>query len=63
MLIIVALGIMSPVWMPVIIALVLAQKFVPARTTIDVPLAQLIIGFGILMVIAHSKVTALTPFM
>jgi predicted metal-binding membrane protein len=39
MLMLVALGVMSITWMAVITVLVLAQKLLPPKATIDVPLA------------------------
>ena len=57
----VALGVMSITWMSVIAVLVLAQKLLPARAAIDVPLALAIVGLGILIVIAPSSVPELTP--
>ena len=56
-----ALGVMSVTWMSVIAGLVLAQKLLPARAAIDVPLALAIVGPGILIVIAPSSVPELTP--
>jgi predicted metal-binding membrane protein len=56
MLMLVALSIMSVTWMSVIAALVLAQKLLPARAIIDVPLALAIVGLGILIVIAPSSI-------
>jgi predicted metal-binding membrane protein len=50
----VALGVMSVMWMSVIAVLVLAQKLLPARAAIDVPVALAIIGLGILIIIAPS---------
>jgi predicted metal-binding membrane protein len=61
MLMLVALGAMSVTWMSVIAVLVLAQKFLPARTAIDVPVALAIVGLGTLIVIAPSSVPGLTP--
>jgi predicted metal-binding membrane protein len=61
MLMLVALGVMSITWMSVIAVPVLAQKLLPARAAIDVPLALAIIGLGILIVIAPSSVPGLTP--
>ncbi len=63
MLMLVALGVMSVTWMSVIAVLVLAQKLLPARTVIDVPLAPAIVGLGILIVITPSSVPGLTPLM
>jgi predicted metal-binding membrane protein len=61
MLLLVALGVMSVTWMSVIAVLVLAQKLLPPRAAIDVPLALAIVGLGILIVIAPSSVPGLTP--
>jgi len=61
MLMLVALGIMSITWMSVIAILILAQKVLPARAAIDVPLALAIVGLGILILIAPSSVPGLTP--
>jgi predicted metal-binding membrane protein len=61
MLMLVALGVMSVTWMSVIAVLVLAQKLLPAKAAIDVPLALAIVGLGVLIVIAPSSVPGLTP--
>jgi predicted metal-binding membrane protein len=61
MLMLVALGVMSVTWMCVIAVLVLAQKLLPARAAIDVPLALAVVGLGILIVLAPSLVPGLTP--
>ena len=63
MLMLVALGVMSVTWMSVIAALVLAQKLMPLKAAIDVPLALAIVGLGILIVLAPSSVPGLTPSM
>src|SRR5262249_61186271 len=57
----VALGVMSVTWMAVIAVLVLAQKLLPPRVAIDVPLALAIIGLGIVIIAAPSAVPGLTP--
>ncbi len=57
----VALGIMSIPWMAVITVVVLAQKLLPAKVAIDVPLALAITGLGILIILAPSSVPGLTP--
>ena len=49
--------------MSVIAVLVLAQKFLPSKAAVDVPLALAIVGLGILIVIAPSSVPGLTPTM
>jgi predicted metal-binding membrane protein len=61
MLMLVALGLMSITWMSVIALLVLAQKLLPAKAAIDVPLALAIVGLGVLIVIAPSSVPGLMP--
>jgi predicted metal-binding membrane protein len=60
MLILVALSVMSVTWMAVVAALVLAQKLLPAKAAIDLPLALAIVGLGLLVVIAPSSVPGLT---
>jgi predicted metal-binding membrane protein len=61
MLMLVALGVMSVTWMSAIAVVVLVQKLLPAKASIDVPLALAIIGLGILIVIAPSSVPGLAP--
>jgi predicted metal-binding membrane protein len=61
MVMLVALSIMSVTWMVVIACLVLAQKLLPARAVIDVPLALAITGLGILIIVAPSSVPGLVP--
>ncbi len=51
----VALGVMSVRGMSVIAVLVLAQKLLPARAAIDVPVALAIVGVGILILTAPSS--------
>ena len=63
MLMLVAVGVMSIAWMSVIAVLAVAQKLLPAKTTIDVPLALAIVGFGILIIVAPSAIPGLTPSM
>lgn len=61
MLMLVALGVMSVTWMCVIAALGVAQKLLPAKAAIDVPVALAIVGLGVLIVIAPSSVPGLMP--
>ncbi len=61
MLLLVVLGVMSVTWMSVVAVLVLAQKLLPAKAAIDVPLALAIAGLGVLIVLAPSAVPGLTP--
>jgi hypothetical protein len=41
--------------------LVLAQKLLPAKAAVDVPLALAIVGLGIWIIIAPSSVPGLIP--
>jgi predicted metal-binding membrane protein len=61
MAVLVAVGIMSITWMSVIAVLVLAQKLLPAKAAIDVPLALAVAGLGIWFIIAPSSVPGLMP--
>src|SRR6266511_1441896 len=63
MLMLVALGVMSLVWMSIIAAVVLAQKLLPAKAAIDVPVAVAILGLGIWIILAPASVPGLTPSM
>jgi predicted metal-binding membrane protein len=57
----VVLGAMSITWMAVIAVLVVAQKLLPAKTAIDLPLALAIAGLGVVIVITPSPVPGLSP--
>ena len=59
----VALGVMSIGWMALITVLVAAQKLLPPRAAIDVPLALAIIVFGLLIIVEPSSVPGLAPAM
>jgi predicted metal-binding membrane protein len=61
MVMLVALGVMSVTWMSVIAVLVLAQKLLPAKAAVDVPLALAIIGLGVWIVLAPASVPSLVP--
>jgi len=61
MLMLVALGVMSITWMAVIAILVLAQKLLPPKAAVDVPLALAITGLGIWIILAPLSVPGLTP--
>ena len=61
MVMLVALGVMSVTWMLVIAMLVLAQKLLPAKAAVDVPLALAIIGLGIWIILAPASVPGLVP--
>ena len=61
MVMLVALGVMSVTWMFVIAVLVLAQKLLPAKAAVDVPLALAIIGLGIWIILAPASVPGFVP--
>ena len=57
----VAVGVMSVTWMSVVAILVLAQKLMPPKAAVDVPLALAIVGLGIWIVLTPSSVPGLVP--
>jgi predicted metal-binding membrane protein len=57
----VALDVMSLFWMSAVAVLASAQKLLPAKAAIDVPLALALVGLGVAIVIAPSLVPGLTP--
>ena len=59
----VALGVMSLVWMSVLTVIVAAQKLLPSRAAIDAPLAVALIGLGIWIIVAPASVPGLVPVM
>jgi predicted metal-binding membrane protein len=61
MLLLVALGVMNLTWMSVIAVLVLAQKLLPPRAAVDVPLALGIVGLGTWIVLVPWSVPGLMP--
>jgi len=61
MLMLVALGVMSVIWISVIAMLALGQKLLPAKAAVDVPLALAIVGLGVWIIIAPWSVPGLTP--
>ena len=61
MVMLVALSVMSVIWMSVIAVLTLSQKLLPAKSAVDVPLALAIVGLGILILLAPASVPGLTP--
>ena len=63
MLILVGLSVMSIAWMAIIAVLVVAQKLLPRRAALDVPLALAIIGLGVLIIVAPSTIPGLMPAM
>ena len=59
----VAVSAMSVPWMSVIAILVFAQKLLPTKAVVDLPVALAIVGLGILILIAPSSVPGLRPSM
>jgi predicted metal-binding membrane protein len=57
----VALDVMSLFWMAVVAVLACAQKLLPAKAAIDVPLALAIVGLGLVIVLAPSLLPGLAP--
>ena len=57
----VALDVMSLLWMAVLAAVCCAQKLLPAKAAVDIPLALALIGLGLVLVIAPAHVPGLTP--
>jgi predicted metal-binding membrane protein len=50
MVVLVAVDVMSVAWMSVVAALVVAQKLLPPRAFVDVPVAMAIVGVGIMVI-------------
>jgi len=61
MAVLVAIDVMSLFWMAAVTVVTCAQKLLPAKAAIDVPLALAISGLGLVMIIAPSLVPGLTP--
>ena len=59
MLVLLALGAMSISWMAAIAVLVLVQKLLPLRTSVDVVIALAIVAFGVAILIDPSSVPGL----
>jgi predicted metal-binding membrane protein len=59
MVLLVALGVMSVPWMLVVAVIIIAQKLLPLRVAVDVPLALAIVALGALVVLAPSSVPGL----
>jgi predicted metal-binding membrane protein len=57
----VALDVMSLIWMALIAVIASGQKLLPAKAKIDVPLALALIGLGLLIIVAPALVPGLTP--
>jgi predicted metal-binding membrane protein len=57
----IVLGVMNVIWMAIIAVVVVAQKLLPARFIIDVPLALAIIGLGVVILADPSSIAGLVP--
>jgi predicted metal-binding membrane protein len=57
----VALDVMSLFWMAVVTVLACAQKLLPAKAVIDVPLALALAGLGSVIVFAPTLIPGLMP--
>jgi predicted metal-binding membrane protein len=63
MVVLLALGAMSITWMAFVAAVIVAQKLLRPRASVDAPLALAIITVGILVVVAPSSLPGLTQAM
>ncbi|MBO0825284.1 MAG: DUF2182 domain-containing protein [Actinobacteria bacterium] len=61
MAVLVAVDVMSLVWMLVVAVVVSAQKLLPARAFIDIPLALALIALGLVIIVAPSLIPGLMP--
>ncbi len=59
----VSLGLMSIGWMAIASILIVGQKLLPARASVDVPVALAIVALGTLIVVAPASVPGLMPAM
>jgi predicted metal-binding membrane protein len=56
-----AIGAMSVAWVAIVAAVVLAQKMLPPRASMDVPVAVALIALGVLIVVAPESVPGVMP--
>jgi predicted metal-binding membrane protein len=56
-----AIGAMSVAWMSIVGAVVLAQKVLPPRAAIDVPMALAIVALGVVVAVAPESVPGVMP--
>jgi predicted metal-binding membrane protein len=61
MAVLVAVDVMSLFWMVLVAAVICAQKLLPAKAAIDVPVAVAVIGLGLVIIIAPSAIPGLMP--
>ena len=60
MVVLLALGAMSVTWMVVVAALVVAQKVLPPRALLDVPVALALVGLGVVIAAVPSAIPGTT---
>jgi predicted metal-binding membrane protein len=60
MLLFLAVGAMSITWMCVVAFLVLAQKLLPPRAVVDVPVAAAVLGLGVALLVAPASIPGAT---
>jgi predicted metal-binding membrane protein len=63
MLALVAVGVMNAGWMAIIAVVVVAQKILPSKRAIDVPVALALVVLGVLIVVAPTSIPGLLPTM
>jgi predicted metal-binding membrane protein len=63
MLVLVVLGVMNIGWMLAVAAVVIAQKLLPPKAAIDVPMALAIVALGIVVAVAPATFPGLVPSM
>lgn len=61
MAVLVAFDVMSLLWMAVLAVVCCAQKLLPAKAAVDIPLALALIGLGLVLIIAPAHVPGLMP--
>ena len=57
----IAIGVMSIGWMAAITVVLVAQKLLPARLALDLPIALAIVALGLVIVVSPSSVPGLMP--
>jgi predicted metal-binding membrane protein len=63
MLLLLALGVMSIGWMATVAVLALAQKLLPPRAAVDIPLAIAFVALGAVIITIPSSIPGLVPSM
>jgi predicted metal-binding membrane protein len=63
MLTLLAIGLMNTGWMAIITGLVLAQKTLPSKLAIDIPVALMVVALGVLIILAPASIPGLMPSM